>query len=700
MILSLVSLASVSFLPWLSPGSHKTCDDVNRAVRFRWDANERYRESKEVGLGGGIEWALHPSFCTSMNTQLRGSRVDCSTLTKAVKHALEFWSDRHPDLYFVEVNDTKAAELIIGAKSRTVIVAEAKNPLLSADSQIRAAREADELNGMSDVQIGTKHVLAFAQPLQAALQDASPYRTGGVTGTAGAVTPQKDRTRFRIVFNTDHCFYLHTDWVCMDDDLDGQKTFRTMLWAVLVLAGVLSAVATLQISIGLCRVRGSELHAAKKSRRWMKLADEVGSVATPLAVKKEYSEAVHQEKAKAASEATTRVVSVGTLLLLVVAGCLGGGVCVYEFRCYSISVGWVYSTTDTRQACANFEAVLVHEVGHVLGLDHGDQGPAIKAERKKASAERYVPIHHSHVCKGLELTKARTIDCEKTENPRHLDHLNKQQCDKYSYCKWHYIQGGGAHCRDVYSSTLMASHAEDNYQVSQLTEDDLSALFFLYPSRRRSEDWGVGPLKTADMRLSKLKHMATERDIVVDDEWGKLELVEAILEHDGKSWVRKQARFEAQKPGARIKRLGSKGKELLERLQANMKRRPQSGGGSQDAGVLDLQKDFLHSRQEAETEDANNDGLAKTANVGDLDGDGIEDRDDDGDELPNEIEDGLDAVAQLAECSLDPSACDGTHDEMERPILPVHGDDEVEEAPAEAGAGGADVAKAMHKDDL
>ena len=84
----------------------------------------------------------------------------------------------------------------------------------------------------------------------------------------------------------------------------------------------------------------------------------------------------------------------------------------------------------------------------------------------------------------------------------------------------------------------------------------------------------------------------------------------------------------------------------------------------------------------------------------DLDGDGIADRDDDGDELPNEIEVGLDAVAQLAECSLDPSACDGTDDEMERPILPVHGDDEVEEAPAEAGAGGADVAKAMHKDDL
>ena len=110
MILSLVSLASVSFLPWVAPGSHKTCDDVNRAVRFRWDANERpYHESKEVGLGGGIEWALHPSFCVGIHTQLRGRRVDCSTLTKAVKHALEFWSDRHPDLYFVQVNDTKAA---------------------------------------------------------------------------------------------------------------------------------------------------------------------------------------------------------------------------------------------------------------------------------------------------------------------------------------------------------------------------------------------------------------------------------------------------------------------------------------------------------------------------------------------------------------------------------------------------------------
>ena len=41
-----------------------------------------------------------------------------------------------------------------------------------------------------------------------------------------------------------------------------------------------------------------------------------------------------------------------------------------------------------------------------------------------------VLIHHAHGCKGLELTEARTIDCEKTENPRHFEHLNKQQCEK------------------------------------------------------------------------------------------------------------------------------------------------------------------------------------------------------------------------------------------------------------------------------
>ena len=37
-------------------------------------------------------------------------------------------------------------------------------------------------------------------------------------------------------------------------------------------------------------------------------------------------------------------------------------------------------------------------------------------------------------------------------------------------------------------------------------------------------------------------------------------------------------------------------------------------------------------------------------NVGDLDGDGINDRDADGDGLPDEIEEGLDALMQGAEC--------------------------------------------------
>ena len=61
------------------------------------------------------------------------------------------------------------------------------------------------------------------------------------------------------------------------------------------------------------------------------------------------------------------------------------------------------------------------------------------------------------------------------------------------------------------ASALMASHAENEYVIPKLTEDDLAGLYFLYPSRRRSDEWGTKPIKVSEMRVAKLKHLAAGR---------------------------------------------------------------------------------------------------------------------------------------------------------------------------------------------
>ena len=143
---------ATSFIPWTTR-TPSSCNDAQTYARVRWDDNglNSFADTRQVGLGGGIEYALHRHFCRDIRASLRGSQVGCDLVERAVQHALDVWADRHPLIYFTRVKNTKLAELIIGAKSHQVIKAKREFEQLERDwlKEEQAASETDELDGMA-----------------------------------------------------------------------------------------------------------------------------------------------------------------------------------------------------------------------------------------------------------------------------------------------------------------------------------------------------------------------------------------------------------------------------------------------------------------------------------------------------------------------------------------------------------------------
>ena len=320
---------------------------------YTWQMPNEVNSS--AGLGGGIAYAVHPTFCERIMGRFQEQNsvfdpfefVSCRYLKAALNRAFSQWAANHPHIHFVD----KTAEC--DAKNATWNAAFTSCAGVEVMIDV-TAEQSLETNGTNEAAAHIEYTSAQGYP----------RAPSGLTHGYTAITDFA-----RIKFSSKPCWYLDTTFCASFHAAEVLGGDGTVLMAGRIVFGVLwvlAALAVLLTTFSAMRhqVKTSRELRAERRRRKERLESEdsisersAGSSRPgPVMTQKEIRTKQHNALMNFLSHLRVRWMTLALVVLIAPPA----------FYFQILLPCW---------ECFDFESAAVHEIGHLLGLDHPDVFP-------------------------------------------------------------------------------------------------------------------------------------------------------------------------------------------------------------------------------------------------------------------------------------------------------------------------------------
>ena len=347
MALSLLPCCStwVTMSQWNSDSAASSLATIrsrNGAIYRTWSMPEG--SSETTGLAGGITYAWDPELCNALlpkfteDSAIMPSFVTCGTLRAAMARAFYSWSAHHPMLHFHDVTqECESAEDYTGGPGGVgCSLAEIWITNLANDSDVATATEAAA---------AAKNYYQWTEDFTFTNGERA---SAGVYATVGS----------RLSFSSDLCWYLDTTFCSYfhglkrahgsNNVLLGWRTMLFLFWAA-----------------SICEMAWSAYKEEESTRKLYKMRIKGASFEDAEAVKAALSE----DASALWYDTIERLSQVSA--------------CRMAFRlvAFFIPPTFYWEVFLPCWDCFDFETAAIHEIGHVLGLEHPDAAAALVAPK-------------------------------------------------------------------------------------------------------------------------------------------------------------------------------------------------------------------------------------------------------------------------------------------------------------------------------